>query len=83
MPDDRSNIPVTTAEEYYEVFLYNEFLSHVRVELQERFCDTQVQGILDYCQPSAAVLILRTHCHKILLKQSLFMNQAGRCSAGL
>ena len=31
----RSNIPVTTEEEYYWVSLYNEFLSHVTAELQE------------------------------------------------
>ena len=39
-----NNIPVTTAE-YYRVSLYTEFHSHVTGELQERFCDTPVQGI--------------------------------------
>ena len=33
----RSNHPSTTLEEYYRVSLYNEFLSHVLAELEERF----------------------------------------------
>ena len=33
----RSNHPSTTPEEYYRVSLYNEFLSHVLAELEERF----------------------------------------------
>ena len=61
----RSNIPATTAEEYYRVCFYNEFLSHVTAELQERFCDTPAQGVgLLQLLPSAAVLILKTRCHK-------------------
>ena len=39
-----SNILATTPEEYYQVSLYNEFLSHTTAELQERFCDNPPQG---------------------------------------
>ena len=33
----RSNPPSSTAEEYYRITLYDEFLSHVVSELEERF----------------------------------------------
>ena len=33
----RSNVAVTSAEDYYHISIYNEFLSHVTAELKERF----------------------------------------------
>ena len=65
----RSNIPATTAEEYYRVSLYNEFLSHVTVELQERFCDTQVQGI-------GLMQLLPTQCCSFDIEDTLPQNLA-------
>ena len=35
----RNNIPASTAEEYYRVTLYNEFISHTATKLQVRFLD--------------------------------------------
>ena len=35
----RSKVPVTTSEDYYRKTLYNEFLSDVITELQDRFTD--------------------------------------------
>ena len=53
----RSNHPSTTPEEYYRVSLYNEFLSHVWAELEERFHNNSnviVMGLL-YLVPSECV----------------------------
>ena len=53
----RSNHPSTTPEEYYRVSLYNEFLSHVLAELEERFFNNSngiVTGLL-YLVPSECV----------------------------
>ena len=33
----RQNVATSTAEEYYRISFYNDFLSHVVVELKERF----------------------------------------------
>ena len=33
----RSNIPTTSAEDYYRISLYNEFVSHVIADLRERY----------------------------------------------
>ena len=40
----RSNVPATTAEDYYRITLYNEFLSDVITELQDRFTDNPSYG---------------------------------------
>ena len=36
----RSNVQASTAEQYFRITLYNEFLSHVVAELDDRFIDT-------------------------------------------
>lgn len=41
----RSNVTAQTTEEYYRITLYNEFLSHVVAELQDRFLDISFHGI--------------------------------------
>ena len=40
----RSNVRATTAEDYYRITLYNEFLSDVVTELQDRFTDNPSYG---------------------------------------
>ena len=40
----RSSIQTTSAEEYYRITLYNEFLSHVVTELKDRFIDKPADG---------------------------------------
>ena len=49
----RSNHEASSPEEYYRVFMYNEFLSHVICELEESFAESssQVHGLL-YLVPS-------------------------------
>lgn len=42
----RSNPPSSTAEDYYRVSIYNEFLSHIVAELEERFVNNPSQGIV-------------------------------------
>lgn len=42
----RSNPPPTTPEEYYRISLYNEFLSHIIAELEERFVNNPSQDIV-------------------------------------
>ena len=42
----RSNPLSTTPEEYYRISLYNEFLSHVIAELEERFVNNPSQDIV-------------------------------------
>ena len=42
----RSNPSSTTPEEYYRICLYNEFLSHVVAELEERFVNNPSQDIV-------------------------------------
>ena len=37
----RSNVPTTSAEVYYRISLYNEFVSHVIADLRERLTDMQ------------------------------------------
>ncbi len=41
----RSNVQVLTAEEYYRITIYNEFLSHAIAELQERFLENSPHAI--------------------------------------
>ena len=41
----RSNPPSSTPEEYYRITLYDEFLSHVVSELEERFVNNQSHSI--------------------------------------
>ena len=41
----RSNIEAGTAEEYYRITHFNEFLSHVIAELKQRFLDNPPHGI--------------------------------------
>ncbi len=41
----RSNPPSSDPEEYYRITLYNEFLSHVQTELEERFVNNPSRGI--------------------------------------
>ena len=40
----RSNVPARPSEDYYRITLYNEFLSDVITELQERFTDNPCYG---------------------------------------
>ena len=44
----RDNISVQSAEEYFRITLYNEFLSHLITELEERFsgANAQITGLL-------------------------------------
>jgi hypothetical protein len=42
---NRNNVEVATPEDYYRVTLYNEFISHVVSELEERFVRAPVHGI--------------------------------------
>lgn len=42
---NRSNIEASTPEDYYRITLYNEFISHVVCELEERFVKTPLHGI--------------------------------------
>ena len=54
----RSNNETSSPEEYYRVFTYNEFLSHVICELEERFAESSLQAhgflyfIPSVCTPS-------------------------------
>ena len=41
----RSNVQASTAEQYYRITLYNEFLSHVIAELEERFVKSPPQCV--------------------------------------
>ncbi len=41
----RSNVQASTAEEYYRITLYNEFLSHTVSQLKGRFLDSSPHGI--------------------------------------
>ena len=65
----QSNIPATTAEEYYQVPLDNKFLSHVTAELQERFCDAPVQGI-------GLLQLLPTQCCSVDIEDTMPQNLA-------
>ena len=40
----RGNVPATTADDCYRITLYNEFLSDVITELQDRFTDNPSYG---------------------------------------
>ncbi len=54
----RSNPPSTTAVEYYRISLYNEFLSHVLAELEQRIVNNPSHDIaigLLYLVPSECV----------------------------
>ena len=54
----RSNPPSTTPEEYYRISPYNDFLSHVIAELEERFVNNPSQDIVTgmlYLVPSECV----------------------------
>ena len=54
----RSNPPSSTPEEYYRICLYDEFLSHVLAELEERFVNNSSLGValgLLYLVPSECV----------------------------
>ena len=42
----RSNPPLSTPEDYYRVCLYDEFLSHVISELEERFINNPSQSVV-------------------------------------
>ena len=42
----RSNPPSSTAEDYYRITLYDEFLSHVTAELEDRFSNNPSHGIV-------------------------------------
>ena len=42
----RSNPPSSTAEDYYRISIYDEFLSHIVAELEERFVNNPSQGIV-------------------------------------
>jgi len=42
----RSNPPPSTAEDYYRISIYDEFLSHIVAELEERFVKNPSQGIV-------------------------------------
>ena len=42
---NRSNVDAPTPEDYYRITLYNEFISHVVSELEERFVKTPLHGI--------------------------------------
>ena len=41
----RTNLDVSSVENYFRITLYHEFLSHVITELQERFLDNQTQVV--------------------------------------
>ena len=41
----RSNVQVSTAEQYYHITLYDEFLSHVIADLEEHFVKSPPQCI--------------------------------------
>ena len=41
----RSNILITTVEEYYRIALYNEFFPHITNELKERMVDNPPEDI--------------------------------------
>ena len=50
----RSNIEATSTEDYYRITYFNEFLSHVTLELKQRFIETPPHGIgLLHLLPSA------------------------------
>ena len=50
----RSNIEATSTEDYYRITYFNEFLSHVTLELKQRFIETPPYGIgLLHLLPSA------------------------------
>ena len=54
----RSNPPSSTPEEYYRITLYNEFLSHILSELEERFLNNPSHGVavgLLHLLPSACI----------------------------
>ena len=56
----RSNPLSATPEEYYRICLYNEFLSHVIAEIEERFVNNPSQDIVTgllYLLPSECVLL--------------------------
>ena len=56
----RSNPPSTTPEEYYRLSLYNDFLSHVLAELEERFVNNSSQDIVTVLFPaSVSSLMMR------------------------
>ena len=41
----RSNVQASTAEQYFRITLYNEFLAHVVAELDDRFIDTHPECV--------------------------------------
>lgn len=41
-----SNPPLSTAEDYYRISIYNKFLSHIVTELEVRFVNNPSQGIV-------------------------------------
>ena len=45
----RANVTVNSAEEYFKITVYNEFLSHIVTELEQRFSGSQCQtlGLLE------------------------------------
>ena len=62
----QSNIPAATAEEYYRVSLYNEFLSHVTTELQEGFRNNPSIGLPE---------LLPTQCCSVDIEDTILIPQ--------
>ena len=49
----RSNVQASSAEEYYRISYYNEFVAHVVYDLQDRFIESPLNGVeLLYLLPS-------------------------------
>ena len=56
----RSNPPSLTAEDYYRISIYDEFLSHIVAELEERFVNNPSQGIV-----TGLLNLLPTECVQV------------------
>ena len=69
----RANIPTTSAEAT-TICLFNEFVSHVMVELEERFDSMPVQIGLAELLLSVPKKNLTTKCHKLFRRQSNYAN---------
>ena len=60
----RDNPPANTAEDYYRVVMYDEFLSHIISELEERFVSNTSHKIalgLLYLLPTECVKLSDSH----------------------
>lgn len=55
-----ANVSVSSAENYFRITLYNEFLSHVIAQLETRFASTYSTGLLkllpDKCMCSSSAI---------------------------